>query len=288
MPDARSRMRCESRPKIGQSTVSGAVRSCPSVSDAGGLDPFAQLSSEAGQAAHESGSSTACRLPAVDHGEPVGLLEVGGDLRHQLVRRHAHRGRELRAGADLSLDAARDADRVTLERETRGDVEKGLVQRQAFDHRRVFVKYREDLVRHLAVHRHARPDADGMRTAAQRFADRHGRAHAELAHFVARRRDHAAVAGAADDDRLAAQFGPVALFHGRVERIHVDMQDGARCGHGALLQRPALLYFSTMMVIFFEITAGSCGMCSKSPNTSCSVCLPGGRVSVVSVWPLPK
>ena len=42
------------------------------------------------------------------------------------------------------------------------------------------------------------------------------------------------------------------------------------------------------MVIFFETTAGSCGTCRKSPSTSCRVCLPGGRVSVVSVCPLPK
>ena len=45
---------------------------------------------------------------------------------------------------------------------------------------------------------------------------------------------------------------------------------------------------STLMVIFLEITGGSCGMCAKSANTNCRVCSPGGKSSVVSVCPPPK
>ena len=232
MPAARSRMRCESRPKIGQSTASDARRKLPSVASPAAFDAFAKLAAEPGQPAHRQRIEHRAQVVGVDHREPVGLLQVRGDLRHQLVRRHAHRRGELGGGADPVLDAARDADRVALERETRGDVEESLVERQAFDHGRVLVKDREHLVRDLAVHRHARLHADRVRAAAQRFADRHRRAHAELAHLVARRRDHTAIAGAADDDRLAAQLGPVALLHRRVERVHVDVQDGARCGHG--------------------------------------------------------
>ena len=52
-----------------------------------------------------------------------------------------------------------------------------------------------------------------------------------FARLVAGRGDDAAVGGAADDDRLAAQFGVVALFDRRVERIHVDVQDAARIHH---------------------------------------------------------
>ena len=132
-------------------------------------------------------------------------------------------------------------DRIALERQARGHVEEGLVERQAFDHRRVLVKDREHLVRDLAVHRHARLDADGVRAAAQRLADRHRGAHAELAHFVAGRRDHAAIAGAADDQRLAAQLGSVALLHRRVERVHVDVQDGARADMRAVCALRRLL-----------------------------------------------
>ena len=52
--------------------------------------------------------------------------------------------------------------------------------------------------------------------------------HAEAAHFVARGRDHAASAGAADHHRLAGELGVVMLLDGRVERIHVHVQDHPR------------------------------------------------------------
>src|SRR5262245_55942720 len=97
--------------------------------------------------------------------------------------------------------------------------------------------------------------------------------HAVLAHFLTGSRHHDTPAKAANNYRFPAQLRVVAHFHGRVERVHVHMQDGAR-------------HF-TVIVIFFETTAGSCGMCPKSPSNSCSVCLPGFNSSVVSVWPLP-
>jgi len=46
--------------------------------------------------------------------------------------------------------------------------------------------------------------------------------------------------------------------------------------------------YRTVMVITGDITGGLCGMCDQSPSTSCSVCEPGGSVTVVSVWPPPK
>src|SRR5690606_13049923 len=101
------------------------------------------------------------------------------------------------------------------------------------------------------------------------------RVHAVLAHFVARRGHDATVAGPADDHRFAAQLRMIELLHGCVERIHVDVQDGAG------------VHF-TVIVITFDMTGGSCGMCSWSPRMSCRVCLPGSSSSVVSVLPLPK
>jgi hypothetical protein len=47
----------------------------------------------------------------------------------------------------------------------------------------------------------------------------------ERAGFVTCRRDDAAFARSADRDRLAAQLGIIALFHRRVERVHIDMDD---------------------------------------------------------------
>ena len=93
MPEARSRMRCESRPKIGHSTASGAHAQLPERGEARRLDAFAQLAAEAGQAAHRERIEHRAQVVRRDDGEAVGLLELGGDLGHQLVRRHAHRGR---------------------------------------------------------------------------------------------------------------------------------------------------------------------------------------------------
>ena len=39
------------------------------------------------------------------------------------------------------------------------------------------------------------------------------------------------------------------LLHGRVERVHVHMQNGPRGAH-----------YSTVIVIFFDTSAGLCGM----------------------------
>ena len=60
---------------------------------------------------------------------------------------------------------------------------------------------------------------------AQRARHRHGAADAERPHLV-RGREHDAAAGvAADDDGLAPQRRVVALLDGRVERVHVEVDD---------------------------------------------------------------
>ena len=46
--------------------------------------------------------------------------------------------------------------------------------------------------------------------------------------------------------------------------------------------------YSTVTVILFEATGGSCGMWAWSAMSSCSVCVPGGSSTKVSVCPLPK
>ena len=55
---------------------------------------------------------------------------------------------------------------------------------------------------------------------------------AEGARFIRGRRDDAAVAGAsADDDRLAAVLGMIALLDRRVEGVEVAVEDRAALGH---------------------------------------------------------
>ena len=113
---------------------------------AGGFDTLAQLAAEARQAPQAQRVQHRPQGVQRDDGEPVGFFQFGCDLRHQLVGRHSHRSGELCRGENALLDAARDAHRVTLEREARGHVEIGFIERQALDHRRVVVKDREDLV----------------------------------------------------------------------------------------------------------------------------------------------
>ena len=124
---------------------------------------------------------------------------------------------------DLRADASAGAER----RLTVRDVEKRFIERQAFHERRELVEDIEHDFRDGLVAVEARPHANRVRTALQRFAHRHRRMHAELAHLIARRRDDAATAESTDDQRLAAQFRIVERFHGRIERIHVDVEDGA-------------------------------------------------------------
>ena len=115
-----------------------------------------------------------------------------------------------------------------------GDVEIGLVEAQRLDQRRIVGEDRADLLRDGAIDLEARLDEDQV-GAAPLGGDRgHGRAHAEVARLVARRRDDAAMA-AADRERLAAQSRIVALLHGRIEGVHVDMDDLADAGRRFLV-----------------------------------------------------
>jgi hypothetical protein len=41
-------------------------------------------------------------------------------------------------------------------------------------------------------------------------------------------------------------------------------------------------------VMRFDMAGGLCGMWSLSPRISCSVCLPGVRLTSASDWPAPK
>src|SRR5690606_28448836 len=82
----------------------------------------------------------------------------------------------------------------------------------------------------------ARLQEHAVRAALSRLARRHRGMDAVAARLVARRRDHAAVADAADDHGLAAQGRIVMLLHGREERVHVGMQDDARPGCFAQLR----------------------------------------------------
>ena len=111
-----------------------------------------------------------------------------------------------------------------------GDVEVGLVERERLDQRRHLAIDREDLQRHRAVFLELGPDDDQVRAQAHGMRHRHGRADAELARLVAGRRDDApAGRRTAHHHRPPPQRRVVALFHGRVEGVHVDVENPAHC-----------------------------------------------------------
>ena len=75
---------------------------------------------------------------------------------------------------------------------------------------------------------HARSDENAFRTKPPRRDAGHGGPDAEFARFVAgRANDTALRRRRADDDRLAAQRRIIALLDGRVESVHVEMEDDA-------------------------------------------------------------
>src|SRR6185503_26784 len=70
-----------------------------------------------------------------------------------------------------------------------------------------------------------------IRTQADGPAHGHGGVDAVPARLVAGGRDHPTRLGrAADGHGPAAKLGPVALLHGRVERVHVDVDDASHWG----------------------------------------------------------
>ena len=201
--------------------------------DAGRFHPRSGLAPKAGQAAHRQGVEHLADLLRRHHGQAVGLLQLRGDLRHQLVGRDADRGGESGELADAALDAARDLGAAAEQRGARGDIQERLIERQALHQRGDLAEHAEHQRRDFLVALHARTHAHRVGAQAQRLAHRHGGAHAKAAHFVAGRGHDAAAAAPADDHRQAGERGIVVLLDGRVERVHVDMQH--RACHGVAL-----------------------------------------------------
>ena len=115
---------------------------------------------------------------------------------------------------------------------------------ERLDQRRDLLEDAHDLLGVLRVARVVAAEHHRVRAPLQGDRHRHGRVHAEPARLVARRRDHAAAGGAADEHGLAAQVGSLEQFDGHEERVHVDVQDRGRRivdGAGRDLPRRAVL-----------------------------------------------
>ena len=167
--------------------------------------------------------------PERRHEEAVRLRLLAPDLREEAVRRDADRAGEAAGRAHLGAEAFAERAGVAEEMDRTRDVEKRLVHRHPLDERRVVAEDFEHLGRHLLVDAHARLHEDAVRTLLVRRAARHGGTHPEHPRLVAARGDDAPlVRTRPHDDGQAAPGGVVALFDGREERIHVDVQNGPR------------------------------------------------------------
>ena len=185
---------------------------------------------DARQPADGQGREEGFDLVRADHEQAIGLAPVRGDLREELVRRDAGRRGEFGFLADLRADRLRGGGRARQAGEGLGDVEVGLVERQRFDQVGVAREDLAHLLRHRLVAHEIRRHEHRLRAQALGADRRHRRAHAELARLVTRRAHHRARAAPRDDHRPAAQGRVVALLDGRIERVHVDVQDLALWG----------------------------------------------------------
>src|SRR5258708_10424963 len=116
-----------------------------------------------------------------------------------------------------------------------GHVEVGLVQRQRLDDRGVLGEDLAYLLGDRLVHLETRLHEDQVWALPLRGNRWHGRPDTELARFVARRRHDAALPGSADGDWLAAEIRIIPLLDGRVEGVHVDVDDLALAARGNCL-----------------------------------------------------
>jgi hypothetical protein len=159
----------------------------------------------------------------------VGLAPVAGDFREHFVGGDAGRGGELRFAEDARTDFLGDVPGVAV---TGRDVEVGFVEGERFDQRRVVAEDGADFGGLGAVEVEAAREEDEMRAAFARLEAGHGGVDAEFARLVVAGGHHAAPRSAADGDGLAGELGVFAHLDGRIEAVHVEVDDLA---HGIFI-----------------------------------------------------
>ena len=112
-------------------------------------------------------------------------------------------------------------------------VEEGLIDRDPLDEWGNRAHDLEDLARDLAVAAMVRAHHGERGASPSRLADRHRRSDSETSGLVARRRNHAALAGATNGDGNSDEVRVVETLDLDEERIHVNVKNrfGERC-HG--------------------------------------------------------
>ena len=189
--------------------------------------------------------------------QSVGLVELGGDLRQQLVGRDADRAGEAGALAHGRLEIQADrATGIVVDSGQVAQVGVDLVDAAILDQRRDLAHRALEQARVLAVLVEVDRQQHRVRREHCRLHHPHRREHAELARLVSAGRDDAAAdvvaqrrelaravgaqprlarTTAADDHRAAAQLGIAQQLDRRIEGVHVDVGDEP--GHEAATVR---------------------------------------------------
>ena len=183
-----------------------------------------------------SGARNAASSPGGTIDEPVGLAQVGGHLGDELGRRHPDARREADLAAHRLADLPGDRLRGTEEGLAAGHVEERLVDRDLLEQRREPPEDLHDAPALAAVLRAVDGEEGAARAERGRRPERHRGMDAEGTGLVAGSRHHAPGPRVApDDDRAAAQLGPVALLHRREERVEVDVEDRGAASHPPII-----------------------------------------------------
>jgi len=172
------------------------------------------------------GTTTTPRPGVMPAGSAVGLAASEASLATKLRSGHPDRRREADVVAYSLADLLRDVLAGAEQPPGPGHIEKSLVEGDAFDERRVRL---EDFVDSLAV--------PGVPVVAARHEDRvraqppglgrwHCGPNAVDTGLVAGRGDHASPARPADHEGLPRQRRVLEHLDRRVERVHVDVEDG--------------------------------------------------------------
>ena len=159
--------------------------------------------------------------------ETVRLVLLRADFRQQSVWRNADGAGDAAGLADfLPQRFTQPCPVAAMKMQAPGDVEERLVDRDALDIGRVMLEDLEDLVRNLLVEFHVGTDEDRVRATLVGGPRRHRGVDAEAPRLVrAGGDDTALVRTGTDDNGLAAPFGMVQQLDGRVERVHVHMEN---------------------------------------------------------------
>ena len=168
--------------------------------------------------------------------QAVGLRRAARHLGEELRPRHSDRDRQPDPLQHVAPQPHRDLDRRARQPAQSADVEERLVDREPLDERRRVLEHPEHRLARLGVGRHPRRDDDRTRAQPPGVRTPHRRADTEGLGLVARGEHDSS----ADDHGPAAQTRIVPLLDGRVERVHVGVEDRRRAtGHEHMFARPS-------------------------------------------------